>query len=130
MGLEEHLSSSLCSPAWDRSRTDKSCQLNLPQTVWLNLHIGGLPQDTYEGKPLLYLDSAATSQKPRVVIDKLREYYERDNANVHRGAHLLSIRATEAYEASREKVGTIQSLKLNITVLEISRSDHATGVVS
>ena len=52
----------------------------------------------------MYLDSAATSQKPKVVIDALRDYYERDNANVHRGAHLLSIRATEAYEAAREKV--------------------------
>ena len=61
-------------------------------------------QEAYPGKPLVYLDSAATSQKPQVVIDALRDYYERDNANVHRGAHLLSIRATEAYEAAREKV--------------------------
>lgn len=52
----------------------------------------------------MYLDSAATSQKPKVVMDVLRDYYERDNANVHRGAHQLSIRATEAYEAAREKV--------------------------
>eukprot|EP00752_Nemacystus_decipiens_P002008 g1928.t1 len=64
-----------------------------------------LDQEAYPGKPLVYLDSAATSQKPQVVIDALRDYYERDNANVHRGAHLLSIRATEAYEAAREKVG-------------------------
>lgn len=57
----------------------------------------------------MYLDSAATSQKPQVVIDALRDYYERDNANVHRGAHVLSIRATEAYEAAREKVGAVLS---------------------
>ncbi|CAN0313216.1 unnamed protein product, partial [Hapterophycus canaliculatus] len=63
-----------------------------------------LQQEAYDGKPLVYLDSAATSQKPQVVIDALQRYYERDNANVHRGAHLLSIRATEAYEAAREKV--------------------------
>lgn len=56
------------------------------------------------GKPLIYFDNAATSQKPIAVLDALRNYYERDNANVHRGAHSLSIRATEAYEASRDKV--------------------------
>ncbi|NJQ98800.1 MAG: aminotransferase class V-fold PLP-dependent enzyme, partial [Hydrococcus sp. CSU_1_8] len=49
-------------------------------------------------KPLIYFDSAATSQKPLAVLNTLRNYYERDNANVHRGAHTLSIRATEAYE--------------------------------
>ncbi len=57
-----------------------------------------------KGRPLAYLDSAATSQKPRAVIDALREYYERDNSNVHRGVHTLSERATAAYEGSREKV--------------------------
>jgi cysteine desulfurase/selenocysteine lyase len=56
------------------------------------------------GKPLIYLDNAATSQKPLAVLDTLRHYYERDNANVHRGAHSLSIRATEAYEGARDKV--------------------------
>jgi cysteine desulfurase/selenocysteine lyase len=56
------------------------------------------------GKPLIYLDNAATSQKPFAVLDTLRHYYERDNANVHRGAHSLSIRATEAYEGARDKV--------------------------
>jgi len=56
------------------------------------------------GKPLVYLDSAATAQKPRAVIDAIARYYLDDNANVHRGVHLLSERATEAYEGSREKV--------------------------
>jgi cysteine desulfurase/selenocysteine lyase len=56
------------------------------------------------GKPLVYLDSAATSQKPRAVIDAVARYYREDNANVHRGVHLLSERATQAYEAAREKV--------------------------
>ena len=53
------------------------------------------------GQPLIYFDNAATSQKPRVVLDALRRYYERDNANVHRGIHELSNRATAAFEAAR-----------------------------
>jgi cysteine desulfurase / selenocysteine lyase len=56
------------------------------------------------GYPLIYFDSAATSQKPRAVIDALRNYYEHNNANVHRGLHELSSRATEAYERSRQRV--------------------------
>ncbi len=56
------------------------------------------------GHPLAYLDNAATSQKPTAVIDTLRHYYERDNANVHRGLHELSRRATDAYEAARATV--------------------------
>ena len=55
------------------------------------------------GKPLIYFDNAATSQKPRAVIDALRRYYERDNANVHRGIHELSHRATSAYEGARAR---------------------------
>ena len=56
------------------------------------------------GKPLVYLDNAATSQKPIAVLDALRYYYEHNNANVHRGAHTLSARATDAYEGARDKV--------------------------
>ena len=55
------------------------------------------------GKPLVYLDNAATSQKPRSVIDAMSRYYEESNANVHRGVHTLSVRATELYEGAREK---------------------------
>ena len=56
------------------------------------------------GKPLIYFDSAASTQKPTAVIEALRRYYERDNANVHRGLHALSTRATEAYEGARARV--------------------------
>ena len=56
------------------------------------------------GKPLVYLDSAATSQKPQVVIDALVDYYTGMNANIHRGVHTLSQEATEAYEGARTKV--------------------------
>jgi len=56
------------------------------------------------GHPLVYLVSAATSQKPQAVIDAMQHYYTADNANIHRGVHTLSIRATDAYEGARAKV--------------------------
>ncbi len=56
------------------------------------------------GHPLVYLDNAATTQKPRAVIEAVKRYYEWDNANVHRGVHTLGSRATDAYEGAREKV--------------------------
>ncbi len=63
-----------------------------------------LYQSVHSGKPLAYLDSAATSQKPRAVIDAMTRYYEFSNANVHRGLHMLAERATVIYENAREKV--------------------------
>ncbi|UPK45806.1 cysteine desulfurase [Paenibacillus pabuli] len=56
------------------------------------------------GHPLVYLDNAATSQKPLAVIDAIKHYYEYENSNVHRGVHTLGSRATDAYEGAREKV--------------------------
>ena len=56
------------------------------------------------GKPLVYLDNAATSQKPRQVIQALVDYYEGTNANIHRGVHALAEEATDAYEGARRKV--------------------------
>jgi len=58
------------------------------------------------GHPLIYFDNAATTQKPRAVVDALRQYYEQNNANVHRGLHELSSRATEAYESARQRVAS------------------------
>jgi len=59
---------------------------------------------TVHGKPLIYLDNAATTQKPQVVLDALAHYYQHDNANVHRGIHTLASRATAALEATRQSV--------------------------
>jgi cysteine desulfurase/selenocysteine lyase len=61
-------------------------------------------QQNVNGKPLVWLDNAATTQKPQHVIDALSHYYEHDNSNVHRGAHTLAERATDGYEGAREKV--------------------------
>ncbi len=56
------------------------------------------------GKPLVYLDNANTSQKPRLVLDALKKYYEFENANIHRATHVLSERSTQAYEGARVRV--------------------------
>ncbi len=62
-----------------------------------------LRQEVY-GRPLVYLDNAATSQKPRSVIDRITSYYEKENSNIHRGVHFLSQHATDAYEAARTRL--------------------------
>jgi cysteine desulfurase/selenocysteine lyase len=61
-------------------------------------------REKVQGKPLVYLDNAATSQKPQAVIETLQKYYSLENANIHRGIHFLSERATQAYEDARAKV--------------------------
>src|SRR5205823_9661508 len=63
------------------------------------------------GKPLVYLDNAASAQKPRAVLDRLDEAYTTQYANVHRGLHFLANEATEAYENAREKVATFLNAK-------------------
>lgn len=61
-------------------------------------------QEQVNGRPLIWLDNAATTQKPQSVIDRLKYFYEHENSNIHRAAHELAARATDAYEAAREKV--------------------------
>jgi cysteine desulfurase/selenocysteine lyase len=61
-------------------------------------------QERVHGKPLIWLDNAATTQKPQSVIDRLSHFYSHENSNIHRAAHELAARATDAYEAAREKV--------------------------
>ena len=61
-------------------------------------------EEKVHGRPLIWLDNAATTQKPRAVIERLTEFYERENSNIHRAAHALAARSTDAYEAAREKV--------------------------
>lgn len=68
-------------------------------------------------EPLVYLDNAATTQKPQAVLAALNDYYHHDNANVHRGVHTLAERATEAYEAAREKVRNFVNAKETAEIL-------------
>ncbi len=63
-----------------------------------------LKREVAPGVPLVYLDSTATSQKPLAVIRAMNDYYERSNANIHRGVHTLAEEATAQYEAAREKI--------------------------
>ena len=80
-----------------------------------------LDQKVY-GKPLVYLDNAATTQKPLCVIERERDYYLHENCNIHRGVHYLSQRATEAYEHARQTVARFIRLSRQATLTVSSTS--------
>lgn len=82
------------------------------------------------GYDLAYLDNAASSQKPIQVIDSIAEYYKQDNANVHRGVHRLSQRATDAYEASREKVRDFIHAKSDKEIVFVRGATEAINLVA
>lgn len=83
-----------------------------------------------DNKPLIYLDSAATSQKPIAVMDALTKYYESYNSNVHRGAHLLSRDATAAYEASRDAVASLINANSRNEIVFTSGATEAINLVA
>jgi cysteine desulfurase/selenocysteine lyase len=85
---------------------------------------------TVNGKPLVYFDNAATSQKPQVVIDAEAQYYKEINANIHRGVHTLSQLATDAYEASRIKIQQHINAKFSYEVLFTSGTTHGINLVA
>jgi cysteine desulfurase/selenocysteine lyase len=82
------------------------------------------------GNPLVYLDNAATTQKPRAVLDAIRRYYEEDNANIHRGVHLLSERATRAYEEVRVKAARFLGAADPHEVVFVRGTTEAVNLVS
>lgn len=82
------------------------------------------------GKPLVYLDNAATSQKPIAVLDALRHYYDHDNANVHRGVHTLSSRATDAYEGARDKVAAFVNAASRQEIVYTRNASEAINLVA
>src|SRR3989338_3480498 len=81
-------------------------------------------------KPLVYLDNAATSQKPRQVIDALVNYYSRYNANIHRGLHALSEEATAAYEAVREKTARFLNAPSSRSIVFTRNATEAINLVA
>lgn len=82
------------------------------------------------GKPLIYFDNAASSQKPLAVMNAWRNYYEHDNANVHRGAHTLSSRATDAYEGARVKVAKFINAKSAQEIVYTRNASEAINLVA
>ncbi len=82
------------------------------------------------GKPLVYLDNAATTQKPQAVLDALLQYYSGENANVHRGVHELSERATAAFEAAREKVRRFLNAGTNREIIFTRNATEAINLVA
>jgi cysteine desulfurase / selenocysteine lyase len=82
------------------------------------------------GKPLVYFDNGATSQKPQVVIDAISKYYQEINANIHRGVHTLSQLATDAYEVSREKLQNHIQAKFSHEVIFTSGTTHSINIVA
>lgn len=82
------------------------------------------------GNPLIYLDNAATSQKPTAVLQALQDYYQGFNANVHRGAHALSIKATEAYEAARDKVAAFVNAASRDEIVYTRNASEAINLVA
>jgi len=89
-----------------------------------------LLQDVRPGVPLVYLDSAATSQKPVQVLQKMEEFYKRDNSNVHRGMHTLAIRATDAFEASRKKVASFVNASIVEEIIFTRNATEALNLVA
>jgi cysteine desulfurase/selenocysteine lyase len=82
------------------------------------------------GRPLVYLDNAATSQKPQVVLDALQHYYRMDNSNVHRGVHELSQRATKAYEDVRVKVQHFLNARESREIIFVRGTTEAINLVA
>ncbi len=82
------------------------------------------------GKPLIYFDSAASSQKPQQVLDAIINYYQQDNANVHRGAHSLSNRATDAYEGARDKVAKFINANCREEIVYTRNASEAINLVA
>jgi cysteine desulfurase / selenocysteine lyase len=82
------------------------------------------------GKPLVYLDNAASAQKPRVVIDTERDVYEKGYANIHRGVHWLSVHATDAYDAAREKARRFVNAALASEIVFVRGTTEAVNLVA
>ncbi|WP_039726647.1 SufS family cysteine desulfurase [Leptolyngbya iicbica] len=82
------------------------------------------------GHPLVYFDNAATSQKPKQVLDVIKHYYELDNANVHRGVHALSARATDAYEGARDKIAAFVNAASRDEIVFTRNASEAINLVA
>ncbi|SFS42946.1 aminotransferase class V-fold PLP-dependent enzyme [Lutibacter maritimus] len=87
-------------------------------------------KETINGKPLVYFDNAATSQKPQVVIDSIVNYYSTINSNIHRGVHTLSQKATDAYEEARIKIQKHFNAKNSYEIILTAGTTHSINIVA
>src|SRR3990172_1039193 len=87
-------------------------------------------EERFHGKPLAYLDSAASSQKPRQMLDAMRAFYETSYANVHRGVYELGQRATEGLETAREKVRVLLNAPSSREVIFVRNATEALNLVA
>ncbi|MBO1348284.1 MAG: SufS family cysteine desulfurase [Hormoscilla sp. GUM202] len=87
-------------------------------------------QQEVNGKPLVYLDNAATSQKPIAVLNTLRDYYSEYNSNVHRGVHTLSGKATDAYEGTRDKIASFINAAVREEIVYTRNASEAINLVA
>jgi cysteine desulfurase/selenocysteine lyase len=84
----------------------------------------------FHGKPLVYFDNGATSQKPQAVIDALSHYYRAENSNIHRGVHHLSEQATAAYEAARSKIRIFINARADKEIIFVRGTTEAINLVA
>jgi cysteine desulfurase / selenocysteine lyase len=87
-------------------------------------------QEYVNGRPLIWLDNAATTQKPQAVIDRLSHFYARENSNVHRAAHALAARSTDAFEAAREKVRRFLNAPSDDSIVWVRGTTEAINLVA
>ena len=116
------MSALLTEPSAQKSASDFDIE-------FLRRHFPILGKKVY-GNPLVYLDNAATSQKPQAVIDALSRFYSKDNANVHRGVHYLAERATEEYEGARAKVRRFLNAKRASEIIFVRGTTEAINLVA
>jgi len=108
----------------------------LPHSGTQNFDVEKIRQDfpilkeRVHGKPLVYLDNGATSQKPQVVIDALNRYYKSENSNIHRGVHYLSERATSSYEGAREKIRQFLNAESDQEIVFVRGTTEAINLVA
>ncbi|MBC6472218.1 MAG: SufS family cysteine desulfurase [Hormoscilla sp. GM102CHS1] len=107
--------------------------MTLTQEITLAALTGGdfpILQQEVNGKPLVYLDNAATSQKPIAVLNTLRDYYSEYNSNVHRGVHTLSGKATDAYEGTRDKIASFINAAVREEIVYTRNASEAINLVA
>ena len=86
--------------------------------------------EIFKNRDIAYLDNGATTQKPKVVLDKIREFYENNNANPHRGAYSLSVEATEEYENTRKKISKFINARYSEEIIFSKNASESLNLIA